>query len=166
MAKKKTRIGKKIAKRNAHVLKKKNSSPQKKYARILKKEKSSPPKKTRRAAPKKAKRALPSFSELKKETFELGIEQPSQHFSQARMAPEEEILELPDLPKPEALRAIEHKKRIPHAITAVLAGAVLALFSGFVFLTVLSAGELLTVSVSAAIFVGFTIFIYNKLEVG
>jgi len=151
--------------------KRKNASKRmaKKSKRTPKRKKPSTPKKTRRALPKKAKRALPKFSELKKETFGLDIEpiaQPSHHFAQARMAPEEEILELPDLPKPDALRMIEHKKRIPHAITAVLAGGVLALFSAFVFLSVLSAGELLTVSVSAAIFVGFTIFIYNKLEGG
>ena len=153
-------------KKSVRILKRKSAAPQKKRG-ILKKKKPASLKKSH--SPKKIIRRLPSFSELKKETFELDIEpvaQPSHHFAHARMAPEEEIFELPDLPKPEALRAIERKKRIPHAITSVLAGAVLALFSGFVFLTVLSAGEFLSVSISAAIFVGFTIFIYNKLETG
>lgn len=114
----------------------------------------------------KAGKIPPSQAHVKQETFELyfgGKAEPHPHFSQERMAPEEEII---SLPKPEALRTIEHKKRIPHVVTAVLAGALLAMFSLFVFYAILLAGDLLSFSLSAAIFVGFSIFLYNRLEKG
>lgn len=123
-------------------------------------------KKATRTAPKPKKRLAPPKQNVKQENFELyfsGQAKPERPFIQQRIAPEEEIIALP---KPEALRTIEHKKRIPHAVTAVLAGALLAIFSLLVFYLVLSAGALISFAVAAAIFVGFSIFLYNRLEKG
>ena len=49
-------------------------------------------------------------------------------------------------------------------MTAIIAGALLAMFAAFAFFVVLNAGEFMSFALSLAIFVAFTIFLYNKLE--
>jgi len=117
------------------------------------------------AAAAKARRLIKP-REAKPETFSAPSVPPSTSFTPQRRAPGEEALRLPSPPVPEALKIIERKKRIPHAVTAVLAGAILALFTLFAFYVVLSAGDLLSFSLSAAMFIGFSIFLYNRLEGG
>ena len=128
-------------------------------------------KKVRRAPQRQKKskmRIISPKAKVKQESFALDIDtigppsRPARPFAEARLAPHEEIAF--DLPKPEALRTIEHKKRIPHAVTALISGAVLAIFSLFVFYSVLDTGELLSFALTAAIFTGFTIFLYGRLE--
>jgi len=146
------------------MAKKKKAAKKAAYAKKPKR-KPAAPKKARRARQRKARRISPPFARQKAETFELPPTKPIQPrlFSQQRIAPEEEIMELP---RPEALRTIEHKKRIPHAVTAIIAGALLAMFAAFAFFVVLNAGEFLSFSLSFAIFVGFSIFLYSRLEKG
>ncbi|MCX6772227.1 MAG: hypothetical protein NTV88_00445 [Candidatus Micrarchaeota archaeon] len=134
----------------------------KKKTKIAKR-KTPSPKKPKKAISKSKKRITPPKVKVKHETFALDIGtigQPEHPFAQARMAPEEQAYTL----RPEAFRTIQHKKRIPHAFTALIMGAVLALFSAWVFLGILDVGEILAYSVSSAIFVGFSILLYSKLE--
>ena len=143
MAKKKSKLAKKSASA-AKARKKVKRAPQQKK--------------------KSRKRIVPPKVRVKKESFALDIGtigQPEHPFAQTPMAPEEQAY---DLPKPEALRTIQNKKRIPHAFTALIAAAVLAMFSAWVFLAVLDVGEVLAYSISSAIFVGFSILLYSRLE--
>ncbi len=68
-----------------------------------------------------------------------------------------------ELPK-QAADAVEAKKGLPHAATAIVSSAILTAIFSFAFLFIFQIGAIYTFGLSAAIFVGLSILIYSAIE--
>ena len=109
-------------------------------------------------------RQRPPAPSVKRETFDLSF--PKTEARPEPALPYGQKVELPS-PAPSAeLAEIEKRKRVPHAATAIIGAlAVTGIFAA-IFLFIMNIGQLYTLAISSAVFVGFAILIFNLLESG